>query len=70
MRKLMVTTFVTLDGVVQAPGGPDEDRDGGFEHGGWAVPFIDEQVLTLVGDETRWADALLLGRRTYEVSIA
>ncbi|MEW2352576.1 dihydrofolate reductase family protein [Spirillospora sp. NPDC029432] len=66
MRKLMVTTFMSLDGVVQAPGGPDEDRDGGFEHGGWAVPYIDERVVAAMADLTGRAGALLLGRRTYE----
>ena len=66
MRKLMVTTFVTLDGVMQAPGGGDEDRDGGFEHGGWAVPHIDERLIGLMATLTARAGALLLGRRTYE----
>jgi dihydrofolate reductase len=66
MRTLMVTEFVSMDGVVQGPGGPDEDRDGGFAHGGWAAPYIDEEVLArAIGGAAR-ADALLLGRRTYE----
>jgi dihydrofolate reductase len=66
MRTLMVTAFISLDGVVQAPGGPDEDRDGGFTHGGWAAPHIDDEVLgRMIGISAR-ADALLLGRRTYE----
>ena len=65
MRKLIVSEFVTLDGVMQAPGGQDEDRDGGFEHGGWTVPYwhddIGKSFFALMKD----ADALLLGRRTY-----
>jgi dihydrofolate reductase len=65
MRKLMVSEFVTLDGVMQAPGGKDEDRDGGFEHGGWTRPYWHDEIgksfLALMQD----VDALLLGRRTY-----
>ena len=65
MRKLIVSEFVTLDGVMQAPGGKDEDRDGGFEHGGWTLPYwhddIGKSFLALMKD----ADAFLLGRRTY-----
>jgi len=67
MRQLIVSEFVTLDGVMQAPGGKDEDRDGGFEHGGWTVPYwhddIGKSLLALMQD----ADALLLGRRTYVI---
>lgn len=70
MRKLLVTAFVSVDGVVQAPGGPDEDRDGGFAHGGWAVPHLGPEVLDLMTGLTARADALLLGRRTYEVFAA
>ncbi|WP_326599327.1 dihydrofolate reductase family protein [Streptomyces sp. NBC_01803] len=70
MRKLMVTTFVSLDGVMQAPGGADEDRDGGFEHGGWAVPHIDRHVIELMAALVGRADALLLGRKTYDVFAA
>jgi dihydrofolate reductase len=66
MRTLMVTEFVSLDGVVQGPGGPDEDRDGGFTHGGWAAPYIDDDVLARAIGVAARADALLLGRRTYE----
>ena len=68
MRKLIVNEFMSLDGVMQAPGGKDEDRDGGFEHGGWTIPYWHDDI---------WAhhfqpllkeiDALLLGRRTYVI---
>jgi dihydrofolate reductase len=65
MRKLIVSEFVSLDGVMQAPGGKDEDRDGGFEHGGWTLPYwhddIGQSFVALMKD----ADAFLLGRRTY-----
>src|SRR5438093_578748 len=65
MRKLIVSEFVTLDGVIQAPGGGDEDRDGGFAYGGWTRPYwhddIGKRFLSLMQD----VDALLLGRRTY-----
>lgn len=70
MRKLMVTSFVTLDGVMQAPGGGDEDRDGGFEHGGWSVPVFDEQLMRVMTALVDRAGALLLGRRTYDIFAA
>ena len=70
MRKLVVGTFLTLDGVMQAPGGPDEDRDGGFEHGGWSVNFWDEMMGRLIVEQMQLPDALLLGRRTYEIFAA
>jgi dihydrofolate reductase len=70
MRKLMVTTMVSLDGVMQAPGGGDEDRDGGFEHGGWAVPHIGPEIFERMTELLGRADALLLGRRTYEIFAA
>lgn len=70
MRKLVVSAFVSLDGVVQAPGGPDEDREGGFAHGGWLVPHFSEEMGAFVTDLTRRADALLLGRKTYEIFAA
>jgi dihydrofolate reductase len=70
MRKLVVGTFLTLDGVMQAPGGPDEDRDGGFEHGGWSVNYWDEMMGQIIVEDTLRADALLLGRRTYEIFAA
>ena len=67
MRKLVVCTFVTLDGVMQAPGGPDEDRDGGFEHGGWSVNYWDDAMGQFMDEQFAQFDALLLGRRTYEI---
>jgi dihydrofolate reductase len=70
MRKLTAMTFVTLDGVMQAPGGPEEDPGGGFEHGGWAVPHFDDAMLEVIGDHTEQATALLLGRGTYDVFAA
>ena len=70
MRKLVVGTFVTLDGVMQAPGGPDEDRDGGFQHGGWLVPYFDENFLAIMTEWSNRAGAFLLGRKTYEIFVA
>ena len=70
MRKLMVTTFLSLDGVMQGPGGGDEDRTGGFEHGGWSVPYFDSMVLDRMTQLVDRAGALLLGRRTYEIFAA
>ena len=67
MRKLVVGTFVTLDGVMQAPGGPDEDRDGGFQHGGWLVPYFDEKFVEIMTEWTKRAGAFVLGRKTYEI---
>jgi dihydrofolate reductase len=67
MRKLVVGTFVTMDGVMQAPGGPNEDRDGGFGHGGWLVPYLDEKFGESMSEWTKRATALLLGRKTYEM---
>jgi len=67
MGKLIVTEFVTLDGVAQAPAGPDEDREGGFVHGGWQVPLLDQESGGVMFEQARSMDALLLGRRTYEI---
>ena len=67
MGKLIVTEFVTLDGVAQAPGGPDEDRDGGFSHGGWQAPVADQESGEVIFEQARSMDALILGRRTYEI---
>ena len=67
MRKLIVSEFVSLDGVMQAPGGSDEDRDGGFEHGGWTVPYWHDDIGATFGAMMQNVDAFLLGRRTYVI---
>jgi dihydrofolate reductase len=67
MGKLVVGTFVTVDGVMQAPGAPDEDREGGFEHGGWLVPHFDDELGRFMDGLVGRADALLLGRKTYVI---
>jgi dihydrofolate reductase len=66
MRDLNVISFLTLDGVMQAPGGPDEDREDEFEHGGWQMPYFDDEDPT-VAEWLAAADALVLGRKTYEI---
>lgn len=67
MGKLTLTAFVSIDGVHQAPGGPEEDRSGGFGQGGWSVPFGDDDFGRFVVDNFSHVDAFLLGRRTYEI---
>ena len=70
MGKLVVATFLTLDGVMQGPGGPGEDPSGGFEHGGWSVAFWDDMMGRAITEIFAQADALLLGRKTYEIFAA
>lgn len=70
MRKIVVGTFLTLDGVMQAPGGPDEDRDNDFRHGGWLVPYFDDRLVEIMTEWTTSAGAFLLGRKTYEIFAA
>ncbi len=65
MRKLIVHEFISLDGVVQAPGGKDEDRDGGFAHGGWTIPYWHDDIGVAFFQAMQNVDAFLLGRRTY-----
>jgi dihydrofolate reductase len=67
MRELIVAEFITLDGVVQAPGGADEDTDGGFRHGGWTRPFWHDDIGKHFFQAMSGADAMLLGRRTWEI---
>ena len=64
--RIVITEFISLDGVVQAPGGPEEDTDGGFAHGGWSHPFFDDAVGGGFDDALTKADALLFGRRTWQ----
>ena len=65
--KLTTTTFVSVDGVMQGIGSPDEDRSGGFTRGGWATPLFDKETATFVNQVYQRADAFLFGRRTYEI---
>ncbi len=66
MRKIIVLSFITLDGVIQAPGGPEEDTSGGFKYGGWVAPYDDEVFGKAMEDQLKPAD-LLLGRKTFEI---
>jgi dihydrofolate reductase len=70
MRELIVNTFLTLDGVMQAPGGPEEDTSGGFEHGGWSFGYWDEQMQGTMGELMSNPFDLVLGRKTYEIFAA
>jgi dihydrofolate reductase len=70
MGELIVNTFVTLDGVMQAPGGPEEDPSGGFEHGGWSFGYWDELMQRIMGESMSKPFDLVLGRRTYEIFAA
>lgn len=68
MRKIIVIEFVTLDGVMQAPGGPEEDTSGGFKHGGWVSPYFDEFAGKVMGEQMSLERSeLLLGQKTYEI---
>jgi dihydrofolate reductase len=67
MRKLIVSEFLTLDGVMQAPGAEDEDRDGGFVHGGWTVPYWHDDIGASFGKIMQEVDTFLLGRKTYVI---
>jgi dihydrofolate reductase len=69
--RVVVSEFISLDGVVQAPGGPEEDTSGGFRHGGWSMPYFDPEVMgPVIGEIAGRSEALLQGRRTYQVSAA
>jgi dihydrofolate reductase len=67
MRKLVVSEFISLDGVIQAPGGADEDTDGGFVHAGWTMPYWHDDIGTHFGEAFAESDAFLLGRKTWEI---
>ena len=70
MRKIVVLTMVSLDGVMQAPGGPEEDTTGGFNYGGWTVPYVDESLGNIINEELSVPFDLLLGMKTYEIFAA
>jgi dihydrofolate reductase len=67
MRNIIVLSFISLDGVMQAPGGPEEDTSGGFEYGGWTVPYFDEALGNVMAEQMTGPFALLLGRKTFEI---
>jgi dihydrofolate reductase len=66
MRKIIVLSFITLDGIMQAPGGPEEDTSGGFNYGGWVTPYFDEAAGKVMAEQMKPAD-LLLGRKTFDI---
>jgi dihydrofolate reductase len=70
MGELVVNMFTSLDGVLQGPGAPEEDRAGGFEYGGWQAPYLDEESGKAISDHIVGLEALLLGRKTYEIFAA
>ena len=70
MREIIAITQVTLDGVMQAPGGPEEDPSNGFTHGGWAMPFVDDAAGQVIGEVIAGEFDLLLGRRTYDIWVS
>jgi dihydrofolate reductase len=70
MRKLVVLTFLSLDGVLQAPGGPEEDASENFPYGGWSVPYFDEMLGGVMGEQMKPPFELLLGRKTYDIFAA
>lgn len=70
MGELVVNMFTSLDGVLQGPGAPEEDREGGFEYGGWQAPYFDEESGKVITDHIAGLEALLLGRKTYEIFAA
>lgn len=67
MRKIIVLEFITLDGVIQAPGGPEEDTSGSFKYGGWTVPYFDEFLGKVMSEQMKQPFNLLLGRKTFEI---
>jgi dihydrofolate reductase len=67
MRELIVAEFITLDGVIQAPGGAEEDTDGGFQHGGWTMPYWHDDIGAHFFQALAQADAFLLGRKTWQI---
>src|SRR5258708_40373009 len=67
MRKIIVLEFITLDGVIQAPGGPKEDTSGGFKYGGWTAPYFDDFTGKVMAEQMKEPFSLLLGRKTFEI---
>jgi dihydrofolate reductase len=70
MRKVIVLAFITLDGVMQAPGAPEEDTEGGFKYGGWTVPFFEDRLGGIMDEPMSSTRAVLLGRKTYDLFAA
>lgn len=67
MSKIIVLSFISLDGIMQVPGGPEEDTSGGFKYGGWTVPYFDEFSGSVMGEQMKQPFSLLLGRKTYDI---